>query len=556
MGNCRRQGAAMRRAGLLPAFFLVFFSAPVWGAEFYNDWATNHLSGVPSQSGPTDDPDGDGTVNLLEYTFGTDPLVSDGVGSSIVALPPDSNGVYKVEIFERAGHKAGVQIDLDASANLTNWFRPWWLRELTNSHPEDPTNSVRELFTTWMPETNIFFVRGVVKLFDAGPDVATYYVATNGSDSASGTSINTPYRWIHKAASVANPGNLIYVRGGTYATNALLTISRNGSAASPIRLRAYPGEHPILDYSAQATGDSNRGIMLSASWWRIYGLEIKGAGDNGMEITGKSNIVELCVFHDNRDTGLQIASPGASNCVINCDSYHNNDATSENADGFAPKLAGLGKDNAFFGCRSWENADDGWDMYAAPNPVYIENCWAFRNGHFGTNGDRNGFKLGGNNVAAPHRIVSCFSFHNPHHGYDQNNNTTTQTVDNCTAWANGAAAGGSGHNFNLNHGTNVAHMLRNNLSIDGTVSTSSLCILLSNSWQVVTNPVASVNDVLSTNEDYALYPRRDDGSLPETPFMRPVPGGRLVDKGVITNDISRPYSGSAPDLGAFETPVW
>ena len=553
MSYFRRRDAATRLVGFIPALFLLVLSAPLHAAEFYNDWAAAHLSSFPSQSGPTNDPDSDGVANLAEFAFGTDPVVSDGLGSAIVALPPQTNGVFQVEIFERAGHKSGVQIDLDATADLTHWFRPWWLRELTNSLPEDPTNSVRELFTTYMPDTNIFFVRGVIKLLEAGPETANYYVATNGSDSASGTSTNTPFRSVHKAHSVANPGNLIYVRGGTYATNALLTISRNGSAASPIRLRAYPGEHPILDYSSQSLGDSNRGILLSASWWRIYGLEIMGAGDNGMEITGKSNIVELCVFHDNRDTGLQIASPGASNAVINCDSYHNNDATSENADGFAPKLAGLGKDNAFFGCRSWENADDGWDMYAAPNPVYIENCWAFRNGHFGTSGDRNGIKLGGTGGGASHHIVNCLSFHNPHHGYDQNNNSLAQTLDNCTAWANGTAIGGSGHNFNLNHGPVVAHILRNNLSINGTINTNTISTLISNSWQVVTSPDPSVSDVLSTNEAYALFPRRDDGSLPETPFMRPVPAGRLVDQGT---NIGAAFNGSAPDLGAFETPVW
>jgi hypothetical protein len=130
---------------------------------------------------------------------------------------------------------------------------------------------------------------------------------------------------------------------------------------------------------------------------------------------------------------------------------------------------------------------------------------------------------------------------------------TTQTLDNCTAWANGAAAGGSGHNFNLNHGPVVTHILRNNLSINGTVSTNTISILISNSWQVVTSPAASTNDILSVDESFALYPRRDDGGLPEVPFMRPVVGGRLVDKGA---DLGAPFAGPAPDLGAYESLVW
>jgi len=50
-----------------------------------------------------------------------------------------------------------------------------------------------------------------------------------------------------------------------------------------------------------------------------------------------------------------------------------------------------------------------------------------------------------------------------------------------------------------------------------------------------------------------MAPRRDDGSLPETPYLRPVPAGRLVDKGA---NLGNSFNGAAPDLGAFETPVW
>jgi len=95
MSNFRRRDALTRLVGLLPAFFLLLFSAPLHVAEFYNDWATNHLSSFPSQSGPTDDPDSDGTPNPAEYAFGTDPLVPDSIGSAILPLPPESNGVFR-----------------------------------------------------------------------------------------------------------------------------------------------------------------------------------------------------------------------------------------------------------------------------------------------------------------------------------------------------------------------------------------------------------------------------------------------------------------------------
>ena len=544
-GKLCRRGSLLHFPLLLLLVSLTFgCPGPAQGAQFYTNWAAAHFGDIPAQSGPLDDPDGDLELNVVEFAFGTDPRVPDSTGSALTPRFSGADGAtseFSVEVLERDGHQPGVQIDLDVSADLLTWFRPWWSRVTTNSQPSDPPGSVRELFTTQLPGTHTWFVRSSVRLLEAGPEPANYYVATNGSDSNPGTSLAQPFATLAKAVSVANPGNLIYVRGGTYAQTAKIRLTRSGSAAQPIRVRAYPGEHPIFDFSGQTFSSSNRGIEIPGHWWHLFGLEIFGAGDNGLNITGNSNVVEYCVFHDCRDTGLQLSAPASSNLVLNCDSYHNFDTGThgENADGFAPKLDGLGPNNVCRGCRAWENADDGWDMYGAPNPVLIEDCWSFGNG----------FKLGGNDIPASHHLVNCVSFLNTHHGYDQNNNAAPQTLDNCTAWNNGTL---SGHNFNLNHGAIVAHVLRNNLSIAGTVSTNTVTVQVSNSWQVV-NPAPGSSDVLSVDAALALAPRRDDGSLPETPFLRPVPTGRLVDQGA---NLGEPFFGPAPDLGAFESPIW
>src|SRR5262245_38650674 len=561
--------SSWRRASFVFAAIFLGFSAH--GAQFYNDWVAAHLSDIPSQSGTTNDPDGDGEPNLVEFAFGTDPRSGGGITGAVTPVSGSvagTNGLFTVEILEREGHQPGAQIDLYLSRNMVSWFRPWWIRSITNSQPSDPPGSMRESFTTRLPGTNIWFVRSSVKLIDPGPVAAKYYVATNGIFSNAGTNINQPTT-LFKVATVANPGDLIYVRGGTYRTNITLTLSRNGAPGNPIRLRNYPGEHPSLDLSPQAFG--TRGINLSRSWWHIYGLEISGAGDNGMNISGSSNVIELCVFHDCRDTGLQISSPGSSNLVLNCDSYRNfdtnpgspSDPHGENADGFAPKLAGLGPKNVFRCCRAWENSDDGWDLFAAPNVVIIDNCWSFRNGSNvvndpGYTGDGNGFKLGGIDgttmvpIAAPHRIMNCISFGNTHHGIDQNNNSAGQTVDNNTTWANGVL---SGNNINLNHGavTQGVHVVRNNISFSGTTSFFPGSLLTNNSWQLFIAPPVSNSDVLSTDTSWAQAPRRDDGGLPDVPFLRSVPTSRLVNSGV---NAGLPFIGPAPDLGAFESPQW
>jgi len=75
-------------------------------------------------------------------------------------------------------------------------------------------------------------------------------------------------------------------------------------------------------------------------------------------------------------------------------------------------------------------------------------------------------------------------------------------------------------------------------------------VLASNSWQVISAPAASAADLQSTDISYVVAPRQADGSLPATPFLKPVIGGRLIDKGaVISGDT---FLGAAPDLGVFE----
>lgn len=67
---------------------------------------------------------------------------------------------------------------------------------------------------------------------------------------------------------------------------------------------------------------------------------------------------------------------------MNCDSYRNFDPQSngKDADGFGAKFETVGPGNVFRGLRAWSHADDGYDFWHVPQPVLIEDCWAFDNG--------------------------------------------------------------------------------------------------------------------------------------------------------------------------------
>jgi len=200
-----------------------------------------------------------------------------------------------------------------------------------------------------------------------------YYVATTGNDLNSGTSIGSPFATIAKAISLAIvPGDTIFVRSGTYTVNTTTIINKPGTAQKHIVLTVYKPDlvdanaRPVFNFSAMAASSSNRGFSLSgANYWDIYGIIIKGAGDNGMIVSNTSyTTITFCSFTRNRDTGLQLGGGSHHVTVVNCDSYENADlgpgttSNGGNADGFAPKLD-VGDTIIFKGCRAWKKAGSG-----------------------------------------------------------------------------------------------------------------------------------------------------------------------------------------------------
>jgi hypothetical protein len=372
------------------------------------------------------------------------------------------------------------------------------------------------------------------------------YVAPAGNDAGLGT-ITEPFGTIRKAIDVAAAGDTIYLRAGVHEQSQSLQALRHGSEGSVIRLWAYPGESPVIDFASQPRATTSRGLVLSGRFWHVRGVHVRNAGDNGVFISGSNNVVENCELYRNEDTGLQISNGGSYNTVLNCDSYENYDSVThgENADGFAPKLT-VGPGNTFRGCRAFFNADDGWDMYEAAYPVVLDSCWAFQNGHNiwqdpAFEGDGNGFKIGGNYVPTWHRVTRCIAFDNPSKGFDQNHNTAGVTVLQCTGWANGV-------NFSFQETPAAGQdTLVNNLSHAGPVLVELAAVQSHNSWQA---GVVTDADFVSLELSLAQSPRNGDGTLPVAGFLRPAPGSALVDAGT---NLGLPFSGGGPDLGALES---
>lgn len=379
-----------------------------------------------------------------------------------------------------------------------------------------------------------------------------YYVdATNGNDSNNGTQ-NLPFKTISKGISTlgSNIGTL-YLRAGTYFSTAKISLSKIGQVNSYIKIWAYTNEKVIVDF----TGGTSDGFSISGSYYHLKGIDVKSAGHNGINISGNNNIIENCITRSCGNTGLHLtgsAAPGPSNnLILNCDSYYNFDSPiGGNADGFSAKWD-VGPGNVFRGCRSWNNSDDGWDLWMCTGSILIDSCYAFRNGidiwHTGSvNGNGNGIKLGGNNVATPHIVKNCVAFDNAGNGgkgFDENNNLAGQTLYNCTAFRN------KNYNFALYNDplTSGTHTVKNCISfMPGKADVLKNAVQDKNSWLGFTVTSADFKSIDTTGVTVARYP---SGKLPTTTFLSLKWGSPLIDAGV---DVGTLFSGVAPDLGAFE----
>ncbi|MEV6614347.1 right-handed parallel beta-helix repeat-containing protein [Streptomyces sp. NPDC051051] len=305
------------------------------------------------------------------------------------------------------------------------------------------------------------------------PSATALYVAPNGTDSAAGT--QTAPTTLTSAISRITPGGTIYLRGGTYSHAQTVTIpaGNDGTAADRTELLAYPGETPVLNFSAQAEDPANRGLAVNGSYWHVKGIVVERAGDNGIFVGGSNNIIERTVTRFNRDTGLQLSrmlssTPSSqwpsNNLILSAESHDNADSDGEDADGFAAKLT-TGPGNVFRYAVSHNNIDDGWDLYTKSDtgpigPVTIEDSLAYDNGTLSDgsqagNGDRNGYKLGGEDIAVDHIVRRSIAYHNGKHGFTYNSNPGSMTVSDNISIDNAQ------RNFNFDAGTSV---FRNNTS--------------------------------------------------------------------------------------------
>jgi parallel beta-helix repeat protein len=336
----------------------------------------------------------------------------------------------------------------------------------------------------------------------------TLFVATDGNDGNDGRSLGRPLRTLQRAADLAQPGDVIWVRGGTY-TNPV-HFRRSGTSSAPIVIESHPGECAILDGSHLSSGRPV--TFASVQHLHFRNFVVRNSPTEG---------IYLDRSHDNRVTNVRTHHHYWSGITVAA-SNRNLFAYFISHDNFDPPAGGhadginvnTGDRNHIDRCIVYNNSDDGVDTWRSTRTL-VERCIAFDNGWQG--GDGNGIKAGGGNDA--YTIVrNSIAFNNKTNGFDHNAGRYVTFLNN-TAYANGR----------YNFVTDETSVLYNNVS-QGRANSLWGATNSHNSWNLGIDPAFVSTDSNSTE------------------FLRLPAGSAAIQAGT---DVGLPYTGNAPDLGAI-----
>ena len=275
------------------------------------------------------------------------------------------------------------------------------------------------------------------------------YVSASGKSDADGTK-NAPVD-IYTAVKYTQPGQTIVLEAGTYKLSSTVKVERgiSGTASKPINMVAEGGR-AIFDFGGRCAG-----FIFAGDYWNVSGIDCTKSANTqkGIQVSGSHITLEDVRAYENGNTGIQVSrylsTDGREDwpsydLIKNCTSYSNADAGYEDADGYAAKLT-VGDGVVFDGCIAYNNADDGWDLFAkvetgSIGQVTIQNCVAFANGYGvdGTNeGNGNGFKMGGSSMSGDHKLINSIAWGNKAKGIDSNSGPNIQ-VYNSMSFNNGS----------------------------------------------------------------------------------------------------------------------
>jgi len=126
----------------------------------------------------------------------------------------------------------------------------------------------------------------VLAVAPIGPKVSAfgsiYHIAPYGNDDNPGTA-EAPWRTIQHAADAVQPGDTVFVHGGTYGEE--VTFTRSGTSYAPISFTAALGE--------AVTIQGNLTLVQGTSYVSLLGFTVQGFRYWGITLQGDNHHIQL-----------------------------------------------------------------------------------------------------------------------------------------------------------------------------------------------------------------------------------------------------------------------
>jgi hypothetical protein len=322
----------------------------------------------------------------------------------------------------------------------------------------------------------------------------------------------------------------------------------------------YPGETAIID--AEDT-QANCIFMQNSFNFHFENLTARNAAAHGIYIRNCGRIsYKFIISHDHYGPGIATREDQGPMWGSYSDSYNNgvpNSGGAGSADGFVfgSYVSGSGYPHCdtcewnIVGLRTWNNTDDGGDMWQNWSTVNMDSCWFFSQPP-DDGGNGMGIKLGGGGADAgggKRRINNCIFVHNSQDGLDYNSADSSVVLYNCVSMYN------TGNGFTVGTAANRDTVI-NCVAIENgssNYSEEATAYDVYNSWNggVTATTADFIGSLDSTTLVTAMQNavREASGTLPDLTNLSLASDSDLIDAGT---DVGIVYNGAAPDMGAFE----
>ena len=433
---------------------------------------------------------------------------------------------------------------------------------------------------------------------------AVYYVAPTGDDANPGTEAQ-PWLTIQQAANTMTAGETAYVRAGTYYESGII-LAHSGAPGAPITLANYELEEVIVDGSKAQNDDPGMVMVEGRSHYVIQGLTIRNMPWSGIATDEDTTepyqgiTIRDCILHDNGWAGIDLAAADGF-VVENVQAYNNayyglNIAGS--ADGALSAANGVVRNSSFYN----HTGDEGHGLAINQgHEITVSNSVAYHNTIHGFDvSDWPKYGELSYNIIFERNV----SYDNGVAGFAINSDSHRVVYRNNVAWRNGAdwAKRGSSSGFLCYEGcwhvewvnnvslenTDTGFSVEDQVGIYGTPEDTLLVfknniaynngrpeweerpdlVATGKAWEVIATHndwggapglntyLVAINGETYTRDEVnsgafqmgniSVDPQFVDTTLPDVHLQ---PGSPCIDAGV---DVGLPYSGSAPDMGAFE----